>query len=138
MTLFPSIQPQAITSSSTLKLYSEVQWDYENNSPVFKKGSPIIVTGKEAVLTWAWKALNTPRYKHAIYTWNYGNESETLIGQQFSSELKQSEAARYVKECLLINPYITSVSNVTVAFSDCTLHISCTINTIYGEVSMNV
>ena len=138
MTLFPIIQPQAVETATDLKLFKEVKWDFENNIPAFKNGSPVIVTGKEAVLIWAWKALNTPRFLHEIYTWDYGNESESLIGQPFTEELKQSEATRYVRECLLINPYITAVPFVEVAFVDGVLKISCTIETIYGEAKVNV
>jgi len=136
MSLFPSIQPQSVKTGTELKLYKEVKWDFENNIPVFKNGSPVIVTGKEAVLVWAWKALHTPRFRYEIYTWDYGCEVESLIGQPFTDELKQAEAARYVRECLLINPYITGVSDVSVSFGDGTLNISCTIETVYGEVTI--
>lgn len=138
MSLFPIIQPQISETDMELSLFKEVKWDFEKNIPIFKNGSPVIVTGKEAVLIWAWKALNTPRFLHEIYTWDYGNESESLIGQPFTEELKQSEAARYVRECLLINPYISAVPNIDAAFSDGVLKINCTIETIYGEVEVNV
>jgi len=138
MSLFPIIQPQIVETDITLPLYKEVKWDFEKNVPVFRNGSPVIVTGKEAVLVWAWKALHTPRFRHEIYTWDYGCEVESLIGQPFTEELKQSEAVRYVKECLMINPYITDVTNVAVSFADGKLSISCTIKTIYGEVTIDV
>lgn len=138
MNLFPIIQPQTAEVNTELPLYKEVKWDFEKNIPVFKNGSPVIVTGKEAVLVWAWKALHTPRFRHEIYSWDYGCEVESLIGQPFSEELKQAEAARYVRECLLINPYITDVSNVSVSFMDGTVNISCTIQTVYGEAELNV
>jgi Protein of unknown function (DUF2634). len=138
MTLFPSIQPQIVSSGKTSELYREVKWDYVNNTPVFEHGAPVIVSGRDAVATWAWKALNTPRFIHKIYTWSFGSEIESLIGQHFSDELKKSEAARYIKECLLVNPYIKSVSNISAKFLDSSFSISCAINTIYGEVSLNV
>lgn len=138
MNLFPIIQPQTVEVSTELPLYKEVKWDFEKNIPVFKNGSPVIVSGKEAVLVWAWKALHTPRFRYEIYSWDYGNEAESLIGQPFTDELKQSEAARYVRECLLINPYIIDVSNISVSFGDGTLNISCTIETVYGEAELNV
>jgi len=138
MNIFPMIQPQTVEKPTKLKLYKEIKWDFEKNIPVFKNGSPVIVTGKEAVLVWAWKALQTPRYRYEIYTWDYGNEIESLIGQSFSEELKQSEASRYVKECLLINPYISDVKNITVTFYDNVLHIECTLETVYGEVDLSV
>nr|PZN08200.1 MAG: XkdS-like protein [Caldicoprobacter oshimai] len=138
MNLFPIIQPPVVEVTEELPLYKEVKWDFEKNVPVFKNGSPVIVTGKEAVLVWAWKALHTPRFRYEIYSWDYGNEAESLIGQPFTDELKQSEAARYVRECLLINPYIIDVSNISVSFGDGTLNISCTIETVYGEAELNV
>jgi hypothetical protein len=138
MSLFPIIQPQASNVQTEQKLYKEVKWDYENNIPVLKNGSPVIVSGKEAVLVWAWKALQTPRFRHEIYTWDYGSETESLIGQPYSEELKRSEAARQVKECLLINPYITGIYNITTSFKGDTLSITCIIETIYGEVNISV
>ena len=138
MTLFPSIQPQAAEVDTTLPLYREVKWDYENDIPVFRDGVLIFVDGAEAVIVWAWKALRTPRYQYDIYTWNFGNEAEQLIGQPFTEETKKAEAARFVRECLQVNPYITSVSDVSVSFSDSRMTIAATIKTIYGEVSINV
>lgn len=138
MSLFPIIQPQESDEETELKLYKEVKWDFNNDIPVFANGSPVIISGKDAVLVWTWKVLHEPRYRHEIYTWDYGCEIESLIGQPITEELKQSEAVRYVKECLLVNPYITDVSDVTVTFAGETLGISCTIETIYGEVDINV
>lgn len=138
-TLFPMIQPRTvIETDASLPLYQEVKWDYEKNIPVFKNGSPVIVSGAEAVFVWAWKALNTVRYRHEIYTWDYGFEGESLIGQPFTEELKHSEAARYVKESLMINPYITNVRDISTLFSNDILSIKCTIDTVYGEVKMDV
>ena len=138
MNLFPIIQPQTSEAVTELKMYKEVKWDFEQNIPIFVNGSPLIISGKEAVLVWAWKALHTPRFRHEIYSWDYGNEAESLIGMPYSEELKQSEVARYVRECLLVNPYITGVNNVSATFSGETLSITCTIETIYGEVSISV
>ena len=107
-------------------------------NPLFKKGEPVIVTGKEAAQVWIWKALKTQRTRYEIYSWNFGSEVETLIGQNYSQELKQAEAARYVREALEINPYITSVTGIKVDFADCRLTITAIVNTIYGEVEANV
>lgn len=138
MSIFPIIQPQTSEAVTELKMYKEVKWDFEMNVPVYVNGSPVIISGKEAVLVWAWKALHTPRFRHEIYSWDFGCEAESLIGLPYSEELKQSEAARYVRECLLVSPYITGVNSISVTFAGETLSISCSIETIYGEVSMNV
>ena len=35
-----------------------------------------IVEGLDAIKVWIWLALQTPRYRYPIYTWDYGNEFE--------------------------------------------------------------
>lgn len=138
MSIFPMIQPDAVQTNTELPLYKEVDWDFERNVPIYKSGSPAIVTGKRAVLIWAWKALHTQRYKYDIYTWDYGSEIEALIGASFTNDLKRAEAIRYVRECLMINPYITDVTEVSVSFSEDVITIQCKIITVYGEVTMDV
>lgn len=136
MSIFPMIQPIADETSETqtLPLAQEVAWDYENDVPVFRRGEPVIVTGKEAVKVWIWNAIHTERYRYEIYSWAYGSEFHSLIGRAYTPNLKTAEAPRYLRECLLINPYITAVNNITVEFADARLTVSGTAVTIYGEV----
>ena len=136
--LFPIIQPQVSEKSGELPLYREVAWDYKNNVPVWRGGVLQIITGAEAIASWAYRALQVARFRYEIYSWDYGNECNNLIGTVFTDDLKRSEAKRYVKECLLVNPYITGVNNITVEFDSNKLTISCDINTVYGEVNINV
>lgn len=138
MSLFPIIQPEALATETELPLYKEIDWDFERNIPIYNNGSPSFVTGARAVLVWAWKALHVQRSRYEIYTWDYGNEIESLIGQPYTDELKKAEAIRYVKECLLINPYITDVTDIVVDFKDSKITIQCRIVTVYGEVSLDV
>ena len=51
--------------------------------------------------------------------------------------MKESEAVRYIQDCLSINPYITDVRQISVDFGGSTLSIRCVVNTIYGEVDVN-
>lgn len=85
-----------------------------------------IVEGYDALLVWAWLALQTPRYRYYIYSENYGQEYEDLIGKSYSTELTDSELERMTEECLTENPYITGIEifscvkieeKVTVTFS---------------------
>ena len=137
-TLFPIIQPELSDAGSKSAVCREVAWDYKTNSPIWRGGSPYIVTGAEAVASWAYRALQVARYRYEIYSWNYGNECEALIGTSYSDEMKEAEAKRYVFECLITNKYITDVSNIKVEFLDGKLMISCVIKTIYGEVNIDV
>jgi len=136
--IFPFLQPEAVTAETTLPLAREIKWDFARNVPVFSGGVPVEVTGREAVAVWAWKALHTERFRWPVYTWDYGCEARSLIGQAYTEELKESEAARCVRECLLINPYISDVTDVTTDFADGLLTISCRLVTIYGEETLNV
>lgn len=138
MNIFPMIQPEAVNTETALPLYKEVDWDFERNIPIFKNGSPSIVSGMRAVLVWSWKALHVQRFRYDIYTWDYGNEIESLIGQPYTDELKKAEAIRYIRECLLVNPYITDVTDIVTTFANGKTNIQCKIITVYGEVNLDV
>lgn len=139
MTIFPIIQPQLSQSAAQeLPLCRDAAWDYKTNAPLWRGGSPVLVTGAEAVYAWAWRALHTRRYRHEPYSRAYGSELDSLIGQSCSPALKRAEAVRYVRECLTVNPYITDVDQISVEFRDGALDISCQLVTIYGEVLLHV
>lgn len=137
--LFPVIQPEAGTPAvKALPLCREIAWDFDRGVPVYSAGRPVEVTGAEAVMVWIWKALMTPRRRFDIYTWDYGSEVESLIGRSFTAQVKQSEAVRYVREALEINPYITDILQTDVTFAGSEIAIQCRVMTIYGEVQVNV
>ena len=132
-TLFPILTPEAPAEDAGLPLCREVAWDYGHNRPVFRNGEPVVAEGAEAVLVWAWLALHTPRFRYEIYTWAYGSELESLIGQPYTEALKLAEGKRYIREALETNPYIRSVGDVGVSLSGDALEVSCTLDTIYGR-----
>lgn len=136
--LFPIIQPETAEEETELPLYREVKWDFEKGEPVFRGGEPVVVEGAEAIKTWVWKALVTERARYEIYSWDFGSEVESLIGQPYTDELKRAEAVRYVREALEINPYITEVTAASVDFDNGVLTIDVTVDTVYGEVQAHV
>ncbi len=139
MSIFPMISPEASqgAQAQALPLYKEVAWDFEQDVPVFRQGEPVVVTGKEALKVWIWRAIRTPRFRYEIYTWAYGSEFESLLGQAYTDAVKTAEAPRYLRECLLINPYITAVKNIAVSFESAKLTVAGTAVTIYGEVEFH-
>lgn len=138
MNIFPMIQPEVVEVVSDPPLYKEINWDFEKNRIIYKGGLPSIATGKKAILIWAQKALLTKRTRYEIYSWDYGSDIEDLIGQAYTYDLKRSEAIRYIKECLMINPYITDVTDIKVDFKDGLMSIECKIITLYGEAEVSV
>ena len=141
MTLLPLIEAPAADlaeNSPTSKLYREVEWDLSKNRPVWVRGRPKWVTGARAVASWIANVLYTERYSRDIFSSDYGLELRALAGKPFTAAVKQSEALRYVRECLEINPYITDVRQINVELTDSMLSIECAVSTIYGEVRVNV
>lgn len=136
--IFPIVQPEGAAVLQRLPLCKEAAWDFERGTPVFSGGKPLVVTGAEAVKVWVWKTLKTARFHHSVYSWDYGNEAESLIGKPFTPAVKRSEAVRYVREALQINPYIRAVRQADVTFQDDDLTISCEVETVYGEVRVYV
>jgi len=137
--IFPIVQPEAAEAEAKkLPLCMEVAWDFEGGRPVFSGGKPLVATGKEAVKVWIWKTLMTARCRFSVYSWDYGSEVESLIGKPFTPAVKRSEAVRYVREALQINPYIRATRQVDVTFRDDDLTICCEAETVYGEVKVNV
>lgn len=139
MSIFPMIDPGPAVDSGgqALPLYREVAWDFVHDVPIFRGGEPVVVESKEALKVWIWRALRTPRFKYEIYTWAYGSEFESLLGQAYSDSVKTAEAPRYLRECLLINPYITAVRDISVTFASAKLTVKGTAITVYGEVDFN-
>lgn len=88
------IAPEASqgAQAQTLPLCREVAWDFERDVPVFRQGEPVVVTGKEALKVWIWRAIRTPRFRYEIYTWAYGSEFESLLGQAYTDAVKTAEA----------------------------------------------
>lgn len=139
MSIFPMISPTDGQDGQTkaLPLCREVAWDFERDVPIFQDGEPVVVTGKEALKVWIWRALRTQRFRYEIYTWAYGSEFESLLGQAYTDAVKTAEAPRYLRECLLVNPYIKAVKDISVTFEAARLTVKGTAVTIYGEVDLD-
>ena len=134
MSLFPFISNvDEVKIDNSFPLYREVAWDFDNNIPVLENSDFKIVEGNNAIKVWVYKALLTPRYNYSIYSWNYGSELMDLIGKAYTPPLTKEEAKRYIKEALLINPYILEVTVIDTDFKNDLLSADVKITTIYGE-----
>ncbi len=92
------------------------------------------VDGLEAVKQAILLILNTERFRHEIYSWNYGNEIGRAIGEDF--QLAQSNVKRYIKEALLQDERITDADGfVFEKVNRNRLAVSFTVHTIFGNLS---
>lgn len=137
MSLLPSfiLDEIEVYKSPEIKVPREYEIDYETGQMTGK-----IVEGVEAIKVWIWLVLRIPRYRYLLFSWDYGNEYESLIGKSYSEEYLQAEAKRMTEDCLLMNEYITSIENFSVSFIEETLNLSFTVNTRYGalEIKTNI
>lgn len=143
MSIFPfmsidEVEVNIENSNNELPMYYEVGWNYIKDEPLIENNEFVIVEGNEAIKVWIYKAIKTARYQYPIYSWDYGCEISSLIGQKYTKGLIKSEAERYIKEAILINPYVTDVKIIDINFSEDILSVSIQVDTIYGEVNVNV
>ncbi|HBF3360477.1 TPA: DUF2634 domain-containing protein [Clostridioides difficile] len=140
-TIFPFIgvpEDYILPKTEELPIFREVAWDFEKDEPILEKGDFKIIEKKEALKVWIYKCIKTNRYEHEIYSLEYGTELSELIGQKYTKGLTESEASRFIKEALLINPYILEVNVKSANFNRDVLSVNVKVSTIYGEVEINV
>ena len=127
-----------ISTNTALPTFKEYAYDFKNERYITDKKTNdlIIIEGKKALEVWMYHAIKTIRYEHEIYSWDYGTEIVDLVGQKFTKGLTESEAFRYIKEALLINPYILEVKNKGITFNGDTLKVSIKVDTIYGLIDL--
>lgn len=142
-TFFPFVGvPSDYTSNihTDLPLLREYAYDFKTNDFIIDPSTNDIkvVTGLKALEVWIYKAILTDRFEYPIYSWDYGTELTDLIGQKFSKGLTESEAFRFIKEALMINPYINDVNNLGIVFDGDTVTIKISVTSVYGEVKIDV
>ena len=136
--LFPLFQTAPQSAAAALPLLRDVAMDYEKGAPLFAGGNPVVVSGLEAVKSWAWRAIQTARYRYSSFSWDYGCELENLVGQPYGQDTRRSEAVRYVREALEVCPYITSAQAVVEGLEGSSLHIRVVMRTVYGDGTLKV
>ena len=139
MNLFPILDLPEPGGAGKLPVFRDIAWNFERDEPQFGPDrEPVWAEGLEALKGWALNAIRTERYRFERYTFDYGCELERLVGRKYAKDTTLSEAARYVREALEVNPYITGVTVGGVALKDSVLTMDVTVSTIYGEVEIHV
>lgn len=133
--MFPFVDNEEEDTQESLYIPKEYGIDFETGQLSGK-----IVEGYDALLVWVWLALQTPRYRYYIYSEDYGQEYEDLIGKSYSEELTDSELERMTEECLTENPYITGIENFSCTKKDEKIAMTFSLVTELGdgEVSIEV
>jgi hypothetical protein len=89
--------------------------------------------GLEAMKQVIYKILNTERYQHIIYSWNYGIELADLYGEPVTYVCP--ELQRRITEALVQDDRIESVDNFEFDTSEKrTVKATFTVHTIFGNI----
>lgn len=91
------------------------------------------VDGMYAWVMWCQKAIRTPRYRHLIYSRQYGQELDELIGRGYSRAVQESEIQRMVTETLMVDPRTLSVDGFTFSWQEDGCRFSCQIRNVHDE-----
>lgn len=133
MSLFPFMKKLETAPLTIPTLNKEYDFDFATCELTGKT-----LEGREALKVWIYKTLQTKRYRYPIYSWDYGQDLEGIIGKGYEKGLIVSEVERRIKDCLLINEKIISCVNFNIQLINDQLNVDFKVNTIYGEVNINV
>lgn len=124
---------------SMLPEFYEFARDLDTFQLIVKSNDFCFVSGNDAIKIWILKALNiqTSRYTHRAYSNDYGNEITKLFGKNYKNTILKSELKRLIEEALLVNPYITKISDFNFEKKNSSVAANFTVNTIYGEFNQN-
>ena len=78
--------------------------------------------------------LNTERYEHLIYSWDYGSELQDIIGMD--KDIVISEIERRVTEALMEDSRILSVDDFEFEIKKKEVFCTFSVSTIYGELEI--
>ena len=126
-----------ILNNEPLPLYREIAWDFQNDTPLVVNNEFKIVEMNEAIAVWIYHAIKTYRYAFSVYSWDFGCEINTLLGQNYTAAHTKSEVTRYITEALEINPYILTIEKITVDFDGDVLSVGVRVITVYEELEVN-
>lgn len=88
--------------------------------------------GIEAMKQAIYCILNTERFEHLIYSWNYGIELKHLIGENTTFVIPELE--RVITEALLQDTRITEVNNFEFEINKSSITAKFKVITTVGEI----
>lgn len=129
----------ALTDKDTLPEFKELAWDFDRNRFIYNRdGTHKVVTQNDAMKIWIRKALMVERYRYRAYFDDYGMELERFIGKTPNDGISESLLFQYIKEGLLVNPYIKRVEAASITREHKKITMNLTITTIYGKTTVGI
>lgn len=133
----PFVSGETTTTDTSLGTFTEYAWDFDKDCFIFEFGKHKIVSENEALKVWIYKTLATERWRYRAYDNAYGIELEQFIGKSTNNADSAMEVERYIKEALLINPYIKSIDDIAFTNDSDVLSFTISLTTIYGSLEVS-
>ncbi|WP_337982607.1 DUF2634 domain-containing protein [Lysinibacillus sp. C5.1] len=129
-----ALPTEAITITPDIEVMDAVELPTRTYHLDFKRGSCSgLIDGQKAMEQAIFKVLNTIRFKHLIYTNNYGFQN--MVG--YDELYVRGDLSRRIYDALLQDERITSLENFSLEFiSKDDVLITFVARTIYGDVSL--
>lgn len=127
--VFEGIEDEEQTEA---KLPEDFEIDFKTMKLTGKK-----VTGAKAIEVWCYFALKIERYRFRAFSWEYGVETEDLIGTNYGRDFSESEFKRRITEALCVHPNISDVNDFEISFEGDTLFVNCTVETDFGNLRLS-
>ncbi|WP_337774316.1 DUF2634 domain-containing protein [Mitsuokella jalaludinii] len=122
-----------------LPVFKEFAWDFEHDRFLYENnGRHQIVEKNEAIKVWALHALKVERYRYLAYFDDYGIELEPFVGTGPNDSARSSELFQYIKEGLLVNPYILDVTALSTELDHKKITMTLQLETVYGSTSVGI
>lgn len=125
--------PQTAGTGAALPLYTEWAVDWDAGALALRDGAPYTVSGTEALKIWVRLALtpDNARFLYSAHSHDYGNELTEVLGE--TGGILESRVRQYIREALLISPYITAVDGFSFARSGSLLEAAFSVHTVYED-----
>lgn len=124
----------SIAETSNVSVVSQPNKTYRMQIEAEHVGGSLI-SEIRAVEQAVYKILNTERYKHVIYSWNYGVEMADLFGKPIPYVLP--EIPRRIREALIQDDRIEDVTDFDLQYDNRgNVTAKFTANSIYGDIVM--
>ena len=108
-------------------------FDYDAGAYVMEAGSPVHVTGRQAVQAWLNYVVRTARGRYAIHPTDFGARIQDMAGLKAPKGYDLSEFNRQLQETVRYLPAIQSISRPT--YDGKSIQCTVTMETSTGETT---
>lgn len=129
----------ALSDQDDLPEFKELAWDFDKSRFIYNAdGTHKVLKQNDAMKTWIRKAILVERYRYRAYFDDYGMELERFVGKTPNDGVSQTLLFQYIKEGLLVNPYIKRVTVNGINRTKKEITMELTVTTIYGKTTVQI